>query len=116
MLVLESLGADLSGWTSLYEARATNSRGTAIVGEGAWSGAGTGGTAWLARLPAGYGCYANCDASYTAPILNVADFVCFFQRFARGEAYANCDGSTVPPVLNVADFTCFLQKFAAGCP
>jgi len=30
--------------------------------------------------------------------------------------YANCDGSTVPPILNVADFTCFLQKFAAGCP
>src|SRR5436190_2908970 len=27
---------------------------------------------------------------------------------------ANCDGSTAPPVLNVADFTCFLQKFAAG--
>jgi hypothetical protein len=30
--------------------------------------------------------------------------------------YANCDASTTPPVLNVADFTCFLQKFAQGCP
>jgi hypothetical protein len=30
--------------------------------------------------------------------------------------YANCDGSTTAPVLNVADFTCFLQKYAAGCP
>ena len=30
--------------------------------------------------------------------------------------YANCDQSTQSPVLNVADFTCFLQKFAAGCP
>ncbi len=30
--------------------------------------------------------------------------------------YANCDGSTSAPVLNVADFTCFLQDFAAGCP
>ena len=30
--------------------------------------------------------------------------------------YANCDGSTSAPVLNVLDFTCFLQKFAAGCP
>jgi hypothetical protein len=29
--------------------------------------------------------------------------------------YANCDHSTTSPVLNVADFTCFLQKFAAGC-
>jgi hypothetical protein len=30
--------------------------------------------------------------------------------------YANCDGSTTAPVLNVGDFTCFLQKYAAGCP
>ena len=30
--------------------------------------------------------------------------------------YANCDNSTAAPVLNVLDFTCFLQKFAAGCP
>jgi serine protease AprX len=33
-----------------------------------------------------------------------------------GQCYANCDGSTTAPVLNVADFTCFLTKFAAGCP
>src|SRR5437773_2686222 len=26
--------------------------------------------------------------------------------------YANCDGSTVAPILNVNDFTCFLNKFA----
>ncbi len=64
----------------------------------------------------GGGCYANCDNSTTAPILNVADFTCFLQRFAGGESYANCDNSTTPPVLNVADFTCFLQSFAAGCP
>jgi len=61
-------------------------------------------------------CYANCDASTTAPVLNVADFTCFLQKFAAGNAYANCDNSTTAPVLNVADFTCFLQKFAAGCP
>ena len=65
---------------------------------------------------AGAACYANCDGSTTAPVLNVADFTCFLQRFAAGESYANCDGSTAPPVLNVADFTCFLQRFAAGCP
>jgi hypothetical protein len=29
--------------------------------------------------------------------------------------YANCDKSTTPPVINVADFSCFLQRFAAGC-
>jgi hypothetical protein len=61
-------------------------------------------------------CYANCDGSTVAPVLNVGDFTCFLQRFAAGESYANCDGSTIPPVLNVGDFTCFLQRFAAGCP
>ncbi len=61
-------------------------------------------------------CYANCDGSTTAPVLNVADFTCFLQRTAAGESYANCDGSTQAPLLNVADFTCFLQSFAAGCP
>jgi serine protease AprX len=61
-------------------------------------------------------CYANCDGSSTAPVLNIADFACFLQRFAAGDNYANCDGSTVPPVLNIADFACFLQAFAAGCP
>jgi hypothetical protein len=69
-----------------------------------------------APLPPGGSCYPNCDASTTAPVLNVADFTCFLQRFAAGESYANCDNSTTAPTLNVADFTCFLQRFAAGCP
>lgn len=30
--------------------------------------------------------------------------------------YANCDGSIVAPILNVSDFTCFLNRFASGCP
>jgi hypothetical protein len=60
-------------------------------------------------------CYANCDGSTQQPVLNVADFTCFLQKYAAGSSYANCDGSTQPPVLNVADFTCFLQKYAAGC-
>jgi hypothetical protein len=64
----------------------------------------------------GLGCYANCDGSTTAPVLNVQDFTCFLQRYAAGESYANCDNSTVAPVLNVQDFTCFLQSYAAGCP
>jgi murein tripeptide amidase MpaA len=61
-------------------------------------------------------CYANCDASTSAPVLNVGDFTCFLQRYAAGESYANCDESTVTPLLNVGDFTCFLQRYAAGCP
>ena len=60
-------------------------------------------------------CYANCDGSTVAPILNVNDFVCFQTRFAAANPYANCDGSTVPPVLNVNDFICFQTRFAAGC-
>jgi hypothetical protein len=61
-------------------------------------------------------CYANCDSSTVAPVLNVQDFSCFLQKFAASNPYANCDASTQAPVLNVQDFSCFLQKFAAGCP
>jgi hypothetical protein len=60
-------------------------------------------------------CYANCDLSTASPILNIADFSCFLNRYAAGDTYANCDQSTTPPVLNVADFACFLNAYAAGC-
>ena len=60
-------------------------------------------------------CYANCDDSTTAPILNIADFTCFLNHFAEGDPDANCDGSTTPPVLNILDFACFVNAFAAGC-
>jgi hypothetical protein len=60
-------------------------------------------------------CYANCDGSSVAPILNANDFLCFLERYAAGESYANCDGSTVNPVLNANDFQCFLNKYTAGC-
>jgi len=60
-------------------------------------------------------CYANCDGSTVAPILNVSDFICFQTKYAGGDPYANCDGSTTPPILNVSDFICFQTKYAAGC-
>jgi hypothetical protein len=69
-------------------------------------------------------CYANCDGSTTAPILNVEDFTCFINEFAAAQGlpheqqlthYANCDQSTTAPVLNVEDFTCFINAFAQGC-
>lgn len=60
-------------------------------------------------------CYANCDGTTVAPILNANDFLCFLNRYAAGESYANCDGSTVAPVLNANDFQCFLNKYSAGC-
>ncbi|MBL9030416.1 MAG: hypothetical protein JNM80_01740 [Phycisphaerae bacterium] len=61
-------------------------------------------------------CFANCDQSTTAPVLNVNDFVCFNNKFAAGDLSANCDRSVIPPILNVSDFVCFLNAFAAGCP
>jgi hypothetical protein len=66
---------------------------------------------WIGADP----CYGNCDGSTTAPLLNVADFSCFLQKFAAGDLYANCDSSTTEPKLNIADFACFIQHFATGC-
>jgi hypothetical protein len=60
-------------------------------------------------------CYANCDNSTVAPILNVADYICFINKFEAGDSYANCDGSTTPPVLNVNDLVCFLNRLSASC-
>jgi hypothetical protein len=77
-------------------------------------GVSAGSAALTAQLPDA--CYANCDSSTTAPVLNVADFGCFLDRFAAADPLANCDLSTAPPVLNVNDFLCFLNRFAAGCP
>jgi hypothetical protein len=67
-----------------------------------------------AGVPVPCACYANCDGSTAAPVLNMADFGCFLSHFAAGDSYANCDASTQPPVLNIADFACFLNRFAAG--
>jgi len=66
---------------------------------------------YVARL-----CYANCDQSTIAPVLNVNDFSCFLNKYAANDPQANCDRSTIAPILNVNDFSCFLNKFAAGCP
>lgn len=83
---------------------------------GAFSAAGNTSSSKLAKwVCVGVPCYANCDGSVIEPILNVADFSCFLQRFASGHPYANCDQSSIEPIINVADFTCFLNRFAAGC-
>jgi hypothetical protein len=57
-------------------------------------------------------CYPNCDGSVAPPILNVADFACFLNRFAAGDAWADCNGDAA---LNVLDLACFLNAYAAGC-
>ncbi len=61
-------------------------------------------------------CYANCDASTTAPVLNVMDFSCFMERYASGNPYANCDGSLAWPQMTANDFLCFINKYTQGCP
>jgi hypothetical protein len=85
--------------------------------------AGTG--QYVGLLTLGSVCYANCDGSTAAPVLNVDDFTCFINEYASAQtlpheqqvtAYANCDGSTIAPALNVDDFTCFINEFAQGCP
>jgi hypothetical protein len=93
----------LGGTIGQPDAGALASGATACTG-GFWAGVGS--------AP----CYPNCDNSTIAPILNVADFACFLNRFAAGDPYANCDQSTTAPTLNVLDFACFLNAFAAGCP
>ncbi|MFN0131478.1 MAG: GC-type dockerin domain-anchored protein [Phycisphaerales bacterium] len=60
-------------------------------------------------------CYANCDQSTAAPVLNVNDFQCFLNLFAIGSSAANCDQSTSPPILNIIDFLCFMNAYASGC-
>jgi probable HAF family extracellular repeat protein len=108
---LPSVGVNLAGWT-LTSVQGISADGSAMTGNGSFNGQDR---AWLlSGLVAA--CYANCDASTVAPVLNVNDFQCFLNRFAAGSSYANCDGSTVAPALNVNDFVCFLNAFATGCP
>jgi subtilisin-like proprotein convertase family protein len=61
-------------------------------------------------------CYANCDGSTAAPVLDINDWICFLGRYLDGDPRANCDGSAASPALNVSDFICFIERYAAGCP
>jgi hypothetical protein len=76
------------------------------------------------KVPGAPPCYANCDQSTAQPVLNIDDFTCFVNEFARAQglphaqqvtSYANCDGSTSAPVLNIEDFNCFMNAFSNGC-
>jgi len=103
-----------AGYTSFSAANAVFQDGDTIyVGGYATSDATAQAEAflWIGTIP----CYANCDGSTSAPILNVSDFTCFLNRYAAGDPAANCDHSTRAPTLNVSDFICYLNRFAAGC-
>jgi hypothetical protein len=58
-------------------------------------------------------CYADCDTSTGAGMLDVFDFLCFQDAFVSGDPYADCDGNSV---LDVFDFLCFQDAFVLGCP
>jgi hypothetical protein len=61
-------------------------------------------------------CYADCDQSSGAGVLDIFDFLCFQNEFAAANPYAcNCD-ITLPGVCDIFDFLCFQNEFAAGCP
>jgi outer membrane protein assembly factor BamB len=63
------------------------------------------------------GCYADCDQSTGASVLDIFDFLCFQNSFVAGEPYAcDCDTSTGPGVCDVFDFLCFQNSFVGGCP
>jgi hypothetical protein len=88
-------------------------RGPSLFMAGDFNTAGGGQSPRVAQLVGCPNCYANCDASTIPPRLNVLDFTCFLNRFARNDPYANCNGDGA---INVMDFSCFLARFAAGCP
>jgi sugar lactone lactonase YvrE len=61
-------------------------------------------------------CYADCDQSTGAGVLDVFDFLCFQNSFVSGEPYAcECDTSTGTGVCDVFDFLCFQNAFVSGC-
>ena len=62
-------------------------------------------------------CYADCDQSTGAGVLDVFDFLCFQNSFVSGQAYAcDCNTSTGPGNCDVFDFLCFQDAFVSGCP
>ncbi len=71
---------------------------------------------FLARYTTGI-CYADCDQSTGAGVLDIFDFLCFQDSFVNGEPYAcDCDTTTGPLVCDIFDFLCFQDAFVAGCP
>ncbi len=108
-----ALGEGVHGGTTLSLAHMPTSRGPALFAFGGFTSAGGGTAPGSARWVGCPNCYANCDNSTRAPVLNVQDFICFLNKFAARDPYANC---TVDATVDVNDFLCFLNKFAAGCP
>jgi uncharacterized membrane protein len=62
------------------------------------------------------GCYADCDQSTGAGVLDIFDFLCFQDAFVNGDPYAcDCDTTTGAGVCDIFDFLCFQDGFVGGC-
>jgi hypothetical protein len=62
-------------------------------------------------------CYADCDQSTGAGVLDIFDFLCFQNAFVNSDPYAcDCDVTTGPLVCDIFDFLCFQNAFVGGCP
>ena len=62
-------------------------------------------------------CYADCDQSTGAGVLDIFDFLCFQDCFGGGATYAcDCDTSSGQGVCDILDFLCFHDAFVGGCP
>jgi hypothetical protein len=69
---------------------------------------------WETCIP---NCYADCDHSTGASVLDIFDFLCFQNAFVNADPYAcDCDTTTGPLVCDILDFLCFQNAFVAGCP
>lgn len=55
-------------------------------------------------------CTVDCDGNGTVDLF---DFLCFLDRFSRGDMSADCDGDGA---LTVFDFLCYQSGFSWGCP
>jgi len=62
-------------------------------------------------------CYADCDQSTGAEVLDVFDFLCFQDAFLSNDPWAcGCDTMSGAGVCDVFDYLCFVDSFMNGCP
>ena len=62
-------------------------------------------------------CFADCTRSTGGNVLDIFDFLCFQDKFVRGDPYAcNCEIVSGFGVCDIFDFLCFQNRFVVGCP
>ena len=83
-----ALGPPGTGTNNLVNSLAVydDGAGPALYAGGYFTTAGGLASPYLAKWAGCAGCYANCDSSTVAPVLNVADFICFTNRFAASSS------------------------------